>query len=118
MDLAKAFIMLARLLGLAAIVLGSMLWMSGHLPYMGPHIGVGFCVAVVVFVMGVIAVAKKAVGLGVAGILLAVLLPIVGFMQLQTPLLPHAMGGIQVAHIAIALCTIGLAERLYSVIRG
>jgi hypothetical protein len=110
--------MLVRVLGLAAIVLGSMLWMSGHQPYLGPHLGAGFCVVVLVFVMGVIAVTKRAVGLGVSGILLAVLLPMVGFMQLQTPLLPHAMGGIQVAHIAIALCTIGLAERLYSVIRG
>jgi hypothetical protein len=118
MDLAKAFIMLVRVLGLAAIVLGSMLWMTAHEPFMKPHIGAGFCVAIVVFAMGVIAVAKKAVGLGVAAILLALLLPIVGFMQLQTPLLPHAMGAIQAAHIAIALCAIGLAERLYSVIRG
>jgi hypothetical protein len=116
MDLAKAFIMLVRLLGLAAIVVGGLLWMSGHEPYMGPHIGAGFCVVVLVFVMGVIALTKKAVGLGVAGILLALLLPMVGFMQL--PLVPRAMGAIQVAHLAVALCIIGVAERLYSVIRG
>ena len=115
MKLAKAFIMLVRVLGLAAIVLGCMLWMSGHEPYLGPHIGVGFCVVVLVFVMGIMALIRKAVGLGVAAILLALGLPMVGFMQL--PLLPHAMGAIQAAHIAIALCTIGLAERLYSVIR-
>jgi hypothetical protein len=118
MDLTKAFIMLVRVLGLAAIVIGGLLWMSGHPPYLGPHIGIGFCVVVMVFVMGMMALTKRAVGLGIAGILLAVMLPIVGFMQLQVPLLPHAMGGIQIAHIAVALCVIGVAERLYSVIRS
>ena len=116
MDLAKAFIMLVRVLGLAAIVIGGLLWMNAHEPYLKPHIALGFCVVVLVFVMGVIAVTKRAVGLGIAGILLALLLPMVGFMQL--PLLPRAMGAMQVAHIAVALCVIGLAERLYSVIRS
>jgi hypothetical protein len=116
MDLTKAFIMLVRVLGLAAIVIGGLLWMSGHPPYLGPHIGIGFCVVVLVFVMGMMALTKKAVGLGIASILLALLLPIVGFVQL--PLVAHAMGAIQVAHIAVALCVIGVAERLYSVIRS
>lgn len=116
MDLAKAFIMLVRLLGLAAIVIGGLVWMNAYQPYLKPHIALGFCVVVLVFVMGMMALAKRAVGLGIAGILLALLLPMVGFLQL--PLLPRAMGGMQVAHIAVALCVVGLAERLYSVIRS
>jgi hypothetical protein len=113
--LAKALIMLVRVLGLAAIVLGGLLWMTGHQPYLGPHIGAGFCVAAVVFVMAVIALIRKAVVAGIVGILLALLLPMVGFMQL--PLVFHTMGAIQVAHIAIALSIIGVAERLYSAIQ-
>jgi hypothetical protein len=115
MDLAKTLVMLVRVLGLAAIVLGSLLWITGRQPYLGPHIGAGFCVAIAVFAMAVLALLRKAVVLGVAGILLAVLLPMAGFMQL--PLVFHVMGAIQVAHIAIALSVVGLAERLYSAIR-
>jgi hypothetical protein len=106
--------MVVRVLGLAAIVLGSLLWITGHQPYMGPHIGIGFCVAGVVFVMSVIALTRQAVGLGIAGILLALVLPIVGFMQL--PLAVRSMGIIQVAHLAIALSVIGVGERLYAAI--
>jgi hypothetical protein len=116
MDLAKACIMLVRLLGLAAIVIGGLLWMNAYGPYLKPHLALGFCVVTLVFVMGVIALTRHAIGLGIAGILLALLLPMVGFMQL--PLVARAMGGIQVAHIAVALCIIGVAERLYSVIRS
>ena len=113
--MAKVLIMLVRVLGLAAIVLGVLLWITGHQPYMKPHIGAGFCVVAAVFVMAVIALTRNAVGLGVAGVLLALLLPMVGFLQL--PLVFHSLGAIQVAHIAIALSVVGLAERLYSVIR-
>jgi hypothetical protein len=113
--LAKVFIMLVRVLGLAAIILGSLLWVTGHESYLGPHIGVGFCVAAVVFVMAVIAMIKRAVVVGVAGLLLAILLPLAGFMQL--PLRYHATGAIQVVHVCVALSVIGVAERLYSSIR-
>ena len=107
--------MLVRVLGLAAIVLGGLLWLTGHQPYLGPHIGIGFCIAMLVFVMSVIAATKKAVVLGLVGILLAVLLPLIGFMQL--PLVFHSMGAIQAAHIFVALSVIGIAERLHSVIQ-
>ena len=107
--------MVVRVLGLAAVVIGSLLWFTNHRPYLGPHIGLGFCVAAAVFVMSVIAMIKGDVVLGVAGLLLAILLPFVGFMQL--PLVFHSMGAIQVAHIVLGLSAIGVAERLYSAIR-
>lgn len=107
--------MLVRVLGLVAIVLGTLLWTTGHAPYLGPHIGVGFFVAAVVFVMSVIALTKKAVGPGIAGVVLSLLLPMVGFMQL--PLVYRSLGAVQVAHIAIALTVIGVAERVYSAIQ-
>jgi len=113
--LAKLFIMLVRVLGLAAIVLGALLW-TGRQPLLAPHIGCGFLVAIPVFVLALIALLRKAVIPGILGVLFAVLLPVVGFMQL--PLTFHALGGIQVAHIILALLTIGVAERLYSATRS
>jgi hypothetical protein len=106
--------MLVRLIGLVSIVLGALLW-SGHPQYLGPHIGGGFFVAMVVFVLAVFALMKGAVVPGILGVVLAVLLPIVGLKQL--PLTFHTLGAIQVAHIFFALATIGVAERLYSAIR-
>jgi hypothetical protein len=110
--------MLVRVLGLAAIVLGSLLWITGSpysLKYLNPHIAIGFCVVAAVFVMSVLAIAKRAVVPGVIALLLAVVLPIAGFMQLEHGTIAyHSMGAIQLAHLAIALSMIGLAERLYS----
>jgi hypothetical protein len=107
--------MLVRVLGLAAIVLGVMLW-SGHSPLLASHIGTGFLVAMLVFVLAIVAIVKKAVVTGIVGVVLATLLPIVGFMQL--PLTVHTLGMVQVIHIMIALMTIGVAERLYASIQA
>jgi hypothetical protein len=109
--LAKLFIMLVRVFGLAAIVLGALLW-AGRQHLLALHIGCGFLVAILVFVLAQIALIRKAVVPGILGVLFAVLLPVVGFMQL--PLTFHTLGAIQVAHIILALLTIGVAERLYS----
>ena len=113
--MAKTLIMLVRVLGLLAIILGSLSWITGQRHYLAPHIGIGFGVAVAVLVMAVIAMAKGDVVLGVIGLLLAILLPMIGFMQL--PVVFHSMGAIQGIHIALAFTAIGTAERLYSVIR-
>ena len=88
---------------------------SGRQNLLGPHIGLGFVVATVVFVMAIIAMIRKAVVPGILGVVFAMLLPVVGFMQL--PLIPHTMGAIQAAHIFLALAIIGVAERLYSAIQ-
>jgi uncharacterized membrane protein YvlD (DUF360 family) len=105
--------MLVRVAGLAAIILGVLLW-SDHQQFLGPHIGSGFLVALVVFVLSVIALTKKVVVPGILGVVFAFLLPVVGFLQL--PLTFHTLGAIQVMHIVLALLTIGVAERLYSAI--
>jgi len=108
---AKLLVMVVRIAGLAAIVVGALLW-SGRPALLGPHIGIGFAVAIVVFIMAVMALMRKAIGVGVAGIVLACLLPVVGFMQL--PLTFHGLSLVQVVHVMIGLVAIGLAERLYS----
>jgi hypothetical protein len=107
--------MLARVLGLAAIVLGVLLW-GGSERLLASHIGSGFLVAMVVFVLAVVALTKKAVVPGILGVILAMLLPVVGFMQL--PLTFHSLRAVQVAHFVLALVTIGVAERLYSAIHS
>jgi len=113
--LAKALIMLVRVLGLASIVLGVLLW-SAHPKLLGPHIGAGFLVSTVVYILAVIALTRKAVLPGILGVVFAVFLPVVGLKQL--PLTFHTLGAIQVVHIVLALMTIGVAERLYSAIRS
>jgi len=115
--LPKFLIMVVRVLGLAAIVVGLLLWLTGseyRLTYLQPHIGIGFCVAAAVFVMSVLAMVRGSVVPGVIGILMAVLVPAAGFMQL--PLRYRAMGVMQIVHICVALLLIGIAERLYSAI--
>jgi hypothetical protein len=103
--------MLVRVFGLLAILVGALLW-GGREPLLGAHIGVGMLVALALFVMGVMALLKKAIGPGVAGIVMAVLLPAFGFMQL--PLTFHSWRPVQVIHVMVALMAIGLGERLYS----
>lgn len=115
MNLAKVLIMLVRIVGIAAIVLGVLLWYTGKPPYLQSHIGTGFFLVLVVFVLSVIALTKKAVLPGILGVVFAFLVPVAGFMQF--PLMFHELGVIQVVHIMLALVTIGVAERLYSAIQ-
>lgn len=112
--MAKALIMLVRVLGLAAIILGAAVW-TGRQQYLGPHIGTGFFVASVIFVLAVIALTKKVVIPGILGVIFAVLLPVVGLKQF--PLTFHTFGAIQIAHIILALAAIGVAESLHAAIR-
>jgi hypothetical protein len=115
MNLAKALIMAVRVLGLASIALGALVW-SEHQRYLAAHIGSGFLLAALVSVLAVMALLKKAVLPGILGVVFAVLLPVVGLKQL--PLAFHTLAPIQVVHIVLALLTIGVAERLYSAIRS
>jgi hypothetical protein len=106
--------MLVRVLGLASIVLGALVW-AEHMQLLAAHIGIGFLVSIAVFILSVVALTKKAVVPGSLGIIFSLLLPVIGFMQL--PVTFHSLRLIQVLHIMLALCIIGLAERLYSSIR-
>lgn len=116
MKLAKILIMFVRILGLAALILGGLLWFSGQPSYLKAHIGVGFSVVLVVFVLSLLALLKKAIVPGILGVVLAFLLPVVGFMQL--PLRYRELGIIHVIHVMLALGILGVAERLYSAIQS
>lgn len=112
--MAKILIMLVRVLGVAAIIVGGLLW-SGRESLLGPHIGLGFLVAAVLFTLSVIALMRKAVVPGILGVVAAVALPIAGFMQF--PITKGEVRPVQIAHFFVALFAIGLAERLYSAAR-
>lgn len=112
--MAKALIMLVRVLALAGLAFGVLLW-TAHQLFLVPHIAVGFLMATVVFALAVIALTKRVVIPGILGVALAVLLPVVGLKQL--PLTFHTVQAIQVAHVILALATIGVAESLYAAVR-
>ena len=111
----KALIMLVRILGLASIVLGALVW-AEHVQLLSAHIGLGFLVSIAVFILAVVALTKKAAVAGSLGVILALLLPVIGFLQL--PVTFHSLRLIQILHVIVGLCIIGVAERLYSAIRS
>jgi hypothetical protein len=110
----KALIMLVRVVGLISILLGALVW-ADRAQLLAAHIAAGFLVSMAVFALAVAALLRKAVVPGVLGVVLAVLLPVIGFLQL--PLTVHSLRLIQVLHIMVALSIIGVAERLYSATR-
>jgi len=110
----KALIMLVRAVGLISILLGALVW-ADRAQLLAAHIAAGFLVSMAVFALAVAALLRKAVVPGVLGVVLAVLLPVIGFLQL--PLTVHSLRLIQVLHIMVALSIIGVAERLYSATR-
>ena len=101
----------ARLDGLAALILGIVLW-TGSLGSLKIHIITGFIMTLtllVIALMGFFSRIKPTLPL--IAIAWAVLLPYVGFAQLK--LLPGAGHiAIQIFHLLIGLCAIGIVEAL------
>ena len=100
---------IARLDGLAALIFGVVLW-TGSLGLLKVHIITGFIMTLallLIAMMGFFSRIKPA--LPIVAIAWAILLPYVGFAQLT--LLPGASHiVIQVIHLVIGLCAIGLVE--------
>lgn len=113
--LAKILIMLIRALSLAAIIFGVMIWLGTFPQLLPSHIGIGFLIALTLGVLSVLALAKRVFGLGVLGLIAAVLLPVVGLRQF--PLAFRHLGPIQVAHVIVVFAALGIAESTYQAIR-
>ncbi len=100
---------IARLDGLAGLVLGIVLW-TGSMGTLRIHIITGFIMTLTLLLLGLMgffARIKPAMPLVAIG--WAILLPYIGFAQLH--LLPGASHVvIQVVHLLIGLCAIGVAE--------
>ncbi|MGE5110220.1 MAG: hypothetical protein ACM3JB_05130 [Acidobacteriaceae bacterium] len=112
---AKVLIMLIRALALVSIVFGVMIWLGSFPQLLASHIALGFLVAIIVGILGVLALLRGAYALGILGLLAAFLLPVIGLRQF--PLAFRHLGAIQVSHIIIVFAALAIAESSYIAIR-
>ena len=101
----------ARLDGLASLILGILLW-TGSAGSLKIHILTGFVMTITLLVIGLMGFFSRIKpALPLIAILWALLLPYVGFAQLK--LMPGASHiVIQVVHLLIGVCAIGIVEAL------
>lgn len=105
----------ARLDGLASLILGIILWTglsTGFASSLKVHILTGFVMTITLLLMGLVGFfARIKPGLPLIAIAWAVLLPYVGFAQLRLFMgASHSM--IQIVHLLIGICAIGIVEAL------
>jgi hypothetical protein len=112
---AKVLAMLIRALSLVTIVFGVMIWLGSFPQLLSAHIAIGFLIALMIAILAVIALSKRAFAFGILGLAAAVLLPVIGLRQF--PLAFRHLGPIQVSHIIIVFAALGVAESTYSAIR-
>lgn len=104
----KGSLMLIRLLWLVSIATGVVLYFRPGLLPVNIHMYIGFAIALLMIVVGVIGL-RVAAGISVVTILVAISLPVVGILQLAhlgRPDLPY----IQITHVVLGLAAIAVAE--------
>jgi hypothetical protein len=104
--------MIIRVLWVVNIVLG-ILFATGNLAGLVMlHETLGLVIAICLLILSVMAMVRaRAVGLGVAGIIVAILLPVVGMGQVDV--LPgNGHWVVEVVHVLVAIAAIALAEML------
>ena len=111
----KLLIMLMRVFALASIVFGIMVWLGSFPQLLASHIAIGFLIAIIVGILGVLALLRGAYALGILGLIAAFLLPVIGLRQF--PLAFRHLGAIQVSHIIVVFAALGIAESSYAAIR-
>lgn len=101
----------ARLDGIAALILGIVLW-TGSPGLLKIHILTGFIMSITMLLIGLVGFfARVKPALPIVAIAWALLLPYVGFVQLRLfSGASHVI--IQVIHLLIGVCAIGIAEAL------
>ena len=101
-----------RLVGLAALVLGIVLWTGNGYAYLRLHMWLGFVITFVLLLLVVISLVSR-IGpvLPLLALVWAVVLPVVGIAQLRIVLGPNHWV-IQVVHLILGLGAIGFAETL------
>jgi len=114
--LTKTLIMLIRALSLATIIFGIMVWLGTFPNLLQTHIAFGFLIAIMLAILAVIALVKRAFALGILGLIAAVALPVIGLRQF--PLAFRHLGPIQVSHVIIVFAALGIAESTYKAIRA
>ena len=108
---------IVRLGGIVQIVLGVAFWTRRALGLLPVHMLIGLLVTLAVIVLSIAAWRAKApVGMAVAGLVLALALPIIGMTQTQL-LLGRWHWVIQVIHLLIGLGTLRMGEALANYLR-
>ena len=100
---------IARLDGLAALILGGILW-SGSRGSLKIHIITGFILTLTLLLVALLSFFLRVrPALPIVAIAWAILLPYVGFAQLKlVPGASHVV--VQLIHLVIGICAIGLVE--------
>ncbi len=104
--------MIIRVLWVANLVLG-IAFLTGNLAGLTMlHETLGLVIAICLLILSVMAMIQaRAVGLGVAGIIVAILLPVVGMGQVDVlPGNDHFL--VEIVHVLVAVAAIALAETL------
>lgn len=107
---------LARIVGIIVLILGIILW-TGSLGLLKIHILTGFIMSVTMLFIGLVGFFSRVKpALPIIAIVWAALLPYVGFAQFNfLPGAGHIV--IQVIHLVIGICAIGIAEALAAKIK-
>ncbi len=105
----KGLLMLLRLLWLVVLLTGALFYFHVAVP-ISLHIYMGFAIGAIMIVIAVMGL-RVATALAAVTILVAILLPVIGILQLKhlgMPDLPY----IQITHVIIGIAAIALAESL------
>jgi hypothetical protein len=108
---------IVRLGGIVQIVFGILFWLRRALGFIPLHMLVGLLVTLAVALLSILAWRAKApAGMVVAGLLLAILLPVIGMTQTQL-LLGRWHWIIQVIHLLLGVGALRMGESLATFIR-
>lgn len=104
--------MIIRILWVANLVLGILFWTGNASGLVMLHETLGLVIAVCLLILSVLAMGRaRAFGLGAAGVIVAVLLPVVGMGQVDV-LAGSTHFVVEIVHVLVAVAAIALAEML------
>jgi len=106
---ARILLMVARLCWLLALGTGVAFWQGWGVP-LHAHMGLGGLMVLSVLGIALLGLSRRT-GLALALAVVAVLVPVVGMMQLMAPLF-DSRTLTQLVHVALGFCAIGLGEVL------
>ncbi len=111
-------IMVARLAGLVALLLGTAYWLTYDVP-LPLHMACGALLVIALWGLA-IQVRSQSIGLALLAALWGLFIPVLAIMQLTVPVylqMEEAQTVLRGLHVAAGLCTIGLAEYLAKRVR-
>jgi hypothetical protein len=104
----KGLLMLLRLLWLVVLLTGALFYFHIAVP-ISLHIYMGFAIGALMIVIAIIGFRGAGAALSAITILVAIVLPVIGIMQLKRLTMPD-LPYIQITHVVIGIAAIALAE--------